>query len=345
MLFIVAGLVGSLVFTPVASADRGGWADPPGGWTFVEEWHAIPDSPENTGVWDHNNGSDTYSMNANSDVYAEFEIMIGPDTPVGEVARIDTIAGAGETEDGQTPAADAIVFTVIDLGDPRDVLGGSDPSDRKQFFLAPLHEPGYVFPNDDPFDAGVTFVTRFRVLPIVADPLTAGTDASTDPITFIPPASDRAQVGIGFYDPAFTEFKTLVPVGYYAENTIGIIGDGPAVLPIADNIDPTQFHTVWINAKTDPNDFAIILVRAFLDGSTTAVELSFTRDGVSDTSGDPEDVQDNTAVWGGSPELSINLGQAGTDTVGALQFDYVAATYAGAFDPAGGVFVVDWSVY
>jgi len=191
---------------------------------------------------------------------------------------------------------------------------------------------------------GVTFVTRFRVLPFENSKRIGGNDPGVDIITFIPPASRRAQVGIGFVDPAFTELETLVPIGYYAENALGILGDLAEVVNFAEGIDTTQFHSVWISSQTDPNDSAVILVRAFVDGSTDAVELSLVREGFGGASGDPEDLQDNPE-WAGAPELSINLGFAGTPSVGALQFDYVAATFAGAFDPVAAVGVESWEVY
>ena len=60
--------------TSVAVADRGGWADPPGGWTFVEEWHQIPlyDYDPDVSPWNHNNGSDQYTENAMSADFAEW---------------------------------------------------------------------------------------------------------------------------------------------------------------------------------------------------------------------------------------------------------------------------------
>ncbi|RJP31083.1 MAG: hypothetical protein C4527_08475, partial [Candidatus Omnitrophota bacterium] len=272
-------------------ADRGGWADPPGGWTFVEEWHAIPDSPGNSGVWDHNNGSDTYSMNAHSALFGQ------------DVARIDTVVGKGDTENGVSAAADAISFTLVDLGDPRALA--PDPSDRKQFFLAPLHEPGFIFENDDPFVNGVTFAARFRIVPMPGSDVIGSVNLSPIPetITYIPVASRRAQVGLGFIDPAFTDLEVLIGVGYYAENTLAIIGDGAVLLPIAENIDNTQFHSIWINAKAVEEDYIFIQIRAFVDGDTTPIEYEIVREGAGGAGGDPESLQSN-AAWTGNPELS-----------------------------------------
>ena len=329
--FAIVFVCAAGLFAGTAWADRGGWLDPESGWMFVEEWHDIP-LYENDPDWNHNNGSDQYSMNANTDI---LEV---------DVARIDIVEGAGDTEDGVTPSADATVFTLTDFGDPSSI-SLPEPSDRKQFFLAPLHEPGYEFMPEDPFETGVTFIVRYRVVPMDASLRIGGDEPATDPITFVPPASSRAQVGIGFRDVVFPEYNTLVAIGYYSENTLSILGNGE-LLPVAENIDTTEFHSIWVNAKTSPDDFGIIQIRAFVDGSTEAAEGEILRPGVGGTGIDPEDMQDSAnPEWTDMPELCINLGFAGTGSVGIFQFDYVAATFAGAFDPQAAVAVESWELH
>ena len=289
-------------------------------------------------------------------------IMIGPDTPVGDVARIDTVAGAGDTEDGVNPAADATVFTLIDLGDARNV-GLADPSDRKLYFLAPLVEPGTEFEGDDPFLNGVTFVVRFRILPIMADVDMATDDFISNqggdpyvfenPVTYLYETSDRVHVGVGYVDPDFPELNVIAGVGYYSENAVSICvntfesaTDGGDNVPIGEGpIDNTEFHTIWVNAKTDETDNLLVNVRAFIDGGTTATEAQIVREvGGEDLDlPDPEEMDDYT----GLTQLCVNLGSAGTPNTGAFQFDYVAASIDGAFDPVpgAGVPVLEWSLY
>ncbi|MEW6233764.1 MAG: hypothetical protein AB1656_00115, partial [Candidatus Omnitrophota bacterium] len=334
-----------LSLTAPALADRGGWKDPAGGWTFVEEWHKIPEYT-NDPVWDHNNGSDSYSGNSNSPTFADLAVEIAPGVPVGDVVSINTVAGVGETEDGKTKAADAIAMRLIDLGDPRK-LNLADPSDRKIFFLGALHKPGEL--TEDPFIKGITYCARFRIFPIAPDPdIGVGLDLvnlALDPdgdgvpngdglLHFIPEASDRAHVGVGYVDPADDLARTLVGVGYYTDGTLSILindkgdPDGDENIPILTGIDTAAFHTVWVSAKLDANDPTIVNVRAFGDGSTTPVLANIQRGSGVDRP-DPEDLQDN-AAWAGKKEIAFNIGSAGTNAAGGFQYDYFVATMAGA---------------
>ncbi|NPU95841.1 MAG: hypothetical protein HPY51_01320 [Candidatus Omnitrophica bacterium] len=363
MTWIISGMVVvTLGLGPVALADRGGWADPPGGWTFVEDWHKIPDC-ENDPVWNHNNGSDSWSCNANTEDFNTLQVFILPDVLVGDVVQVETLPGVGDTEDGKTPAADAIALRIIDLGDPR-ILGFADPSDRKIFFLGPLHQPGEL--TTDPYIQGITFCARFRIFPIVPDPdIGVGqtlVDLALDPdgdgipdgdgtLRFIPEASDRAHVGVGYYDPADDTQSILTGVGYYTQNTLSILvndtadPDGDENIPILTDIDTAQFHTVWLNAKTDPADPMQIRVKAYGDGSLTPVEAVIRR-GTDVDRPNPENLQSN-AQWAGFKELSFNIGSAGTPAAGGFQYDYLVATMAGAFDPqpAGATSVPTWELY
>ena len=65
---------------------------------------------ENDPVWNHNNGSDSYSGNAYTEDFNNMQVYILPDVLVGDVVKVETLTGAGETEDGKTPAADAIAL-------------------------------------------------------------------------------------------------------------------------------------------------------------------------------------------------------------------------------------------
>ncbi len=364
---LVVGICCLMALSP-AYAFRDGWADPPGGWTFVEEWQDIPqfeDDPD----WNHNNGSDQYSGNANTEMFNDFQVYIQENVLVGDVVQVEEIAGVGDTEDGETPAENTVALRLVDLGDPRD-LGFSDPSDRKLFFLGPLHEPGEL--TEDPFLNGVTFCARFRIFPIVPDPdIGAGqdlVDIALDPdqdgepdgdgtLRFIPEASDRAHVGIGYVNPEDGEQNILVGVGYYTQGTLSVLVNDPEGeaadndiglnnVPILTDIDTTAFHTVWVNAQTDPDDPMLINVRAFGDGSTEPVEAVIQRGSGDEVDRpNPEDLQDNSE-WSGLQELAFNIGSAGTPAAGGFQYDYLVGTMAGAFDPEpAGTPVDNWEVY
>ncbi len=367
-LLVCVGIVCLMGYSP-AYADRAGWADPPGGWTFVEEWNEDIPQVDGDPKWNHNNGSDQYSGNANTDLFNDFQVYIKPDVLVGDVVRIETIEGAGDTEDGETPAEDAVCLRIVDLGDPRDFTGG-DPSDRKIFFLGALHGPGEL--TEDPFLQGVTYIARYRVFPIVPDrDIGAGlelVELALDPdgdgvpngdgtLRFIPEASDRAHVGVGYVDPADGIQNVLVGTGYYTEGELSVLVndksvmegiddvDGDENVPVLTNIDTTEFHTVWINAQADPSDPMVINVRAFGDGSLDPVETTIIR-GEDVDRPNPEDLQDNSE-WSGQLEIAFNIGSAGTPAAGGFQYDYLCATMAGAFDPqpAGGTPVNNWEVY
>lgn len=333
--------IAMLASVPNTHADRGGWADPPGGWTFVEEWHSIPAFTDDP-VWNHSNGSDEYSGNAHTAVVGE------------EVVRIDTIPGAGETEDGTTLANDARVLTLVDLGDPRSHPSGSitaDPSDRKLYFLAPLHEAEFDVIPLDPFEEGVTFATRFRIAPMPLSKVILGTPPTgvADPVTWIPENSDRVHVGIGFVDPAVTALNVAIGVGYYEEGRLNILSndmadpDGDENVVVLDGIDTTQFHTVWVTAQANPANLDEINVKAYANGSLTPVEAVVTRGTGAVDRPNPETI--TSPEWAGLPQLSINMGSAGTPSYGILQFDYIVANINGAFDPTQEAPVQAWELY
>lgn len=361
--FTGIGALALALITGNVSADRGGWADPPGGWSFVEEWEDIP-LLEGDDKWDHNNGSDSYSGNANTTIFNEFEVFIAPGVLAGDVVRVETIAGEGDTEDGVNPSADATVMRLVDLGDPRSFTGG-DPSDRKIFFLGALGEPGAF--DDDPFVQGITYAARYRIFPIVPDPDIGASQAlvqlALDPdgdgvpngdgtLRFIPEASDRSHVGVGYVDPAFPEENMLIGTGYYSEGALSILvndqedPDGDENIPILEGIDTTEFHSVWISAQADPSNPDLINVRAFADGSTTPVTATLVRGPGAIDRPNPEDLQDNPE-WNGLTELAFNIGSAGTNAAGGFQYDWMVATTAGAFDPqqaGGGTAVHNWEI-
>jgi hypothetical protein len=187
---------------------------------------------------------------------------------------------------------------------------------------------------------------------LALDPDGDGIPNGDGTLRFIPEASDRSHVGVGYVDPAFPEENTLIGTGYYTEGTLSLLvndqadPDGDENVPILSNIDTTEFHSVWISAKIDPNDVNVINVRAFADGSTTPVTANIVRGPGAIDPPAPEDLQDN-AAWSGQTELAFNIGSAGTNAAGGFQYDWMVATTAGAFDPqaaGGGTAVHNWEI-
>ncbi|MBZ0255289.1 hypothetical protein K8I31_04465, partial [bacterium] len=196
---------------------------------------------------------------------------------------------------------------------------------------------------------------------LALDPDGDGVPDGDGSLRFIPEASDRAHVGVGYVDPDNDLDRALVGVGFYNLGTLEILindaselagdttgRDGDENAPILTGIDTTAFHSVWVNAKLDPNDAGAILVRAFADGSTTPVEATIIlNDGATANSDRPNPETMGGDQWTGVKQLSFNIGSAGTTAAGGFQFDYMCATMAGAFDPqsAGGSDVAAWELY
>ncbi len=353
--FVVCLVIVSVCIS-TAYADRGGWKEPPGGWEFIEEWHEVPpvDFDPATTRWNHNNGSDQYSGNANTDVFKE------NGWEGGEVVRIDTIGGAGDTEDGSTPADDASVLTLIDLGDPRDWTGG-DPSDRKLMFAAMANREEGL---EKPFvNGGVTFLVRYRMLPLdMSTPFQSDNDWADPPFNFaerpwIPEQYDRVQVGIGYFDEVWPDHEISIGIGYYAENSLFIQGndtedpDGDENILISDQVDTTAFNSVWVTAiaeEYDPNtaedEEMSITVRAWVNGSAEPLCEGIVQRGpdVADRP-DPHDLGD----FPGFPQAIVEFGMCATNNYGAMQIDYICARFDEAVEPEPGtpVNVSNWSLF
>ncbi len=344
MFFVFVVLVG----TSVAIADRGGWADPEGGWEFIEEWDEIPpyeyDPWESR--WNHNNGSDQYSGNANTEIFQE------NGWEGGEVVRIDQVDGEN-------------VLTLIDLGDPRDWTGG-DPSDRKLMFAAMANrEEGVETPISN---GGITLLVRYRMMPLdLETPFQDDNDWADPPFNFkerpwIPEQYDRVQVGIGYYDSLFPDHEISIGVGYYEPNSVLIQSntlnedgtakdpdDGSGNILIKDGIDTTEFHSIWITAIAPPDNWDTpefeageITVKAWIDGSAEPVAEGIVLRGpdVADRP-DPHDLSD----FSGLPQAIVECGMCATNNYGAMQIDYICARFDEAIEPTGGTPIVDWSLY
>lgn len=171
---LVLATVAMLMALPMlAQADRGGWADPPGGWDIVYEGSALPLDDG----WYNGGGSDDPGGYNPDDL------------------QLLTIAGQGETEDGVNPAADALVLQV------QDNSPGTDGTGRKIKFMKPFagtYNTG-VQDNLINLNGGVTIVVRFKVVPgTLSEPedqftyrhYFVGVDASDN-------AEDRAGLSIG----------------------------------------------------------------------------------------------------------------------------------------------------
>ncbi len=339
-------VIGTMAFflmgTGVVMADRGGWADPEGGWTFVEEFDELPDyEPTEDSVWLHDNSSDQYSGNQNTAIFQE------NGWEGGEVARIDEIDGAN-------------VITLIDLGDPRDWTGG-DPSDRKFHFTHVFHgedEAGIEMPIST---GGITMLTRYRMTPLdLSTPFQDDNDWADPPFNFaerawIPEQYDKCQVAFGYGDPIFTDLEAQVGVGYYAENSLFIQSntlnedgtekdpdDGSGNILIKDGINTTEFHSIWWTAITSPDDPYTVNVKAWLDGSAEPVA-----EGVIMRGPDYPDTPaiDSEGGYGDFPQTCIQFGMCATNNYGSMQVDYICCNPYEAIEPQGGAAVADWSLH
>ncbi|MDP2898231.1 MAG: DUF5010 C-terminal domain-containing protein [bacterium] len=128
-IFFLAGLLGSATD---AQGVRGGWEDPPGGWSFMFEGDRLPDAAG----FSHSNDSDAWDPGLD---------------PAAVRAR--TAKGLGDTEDGITPSPDARVVAI----DDKQVSGANS----KFLFTRALRAKGS---QPRLFETGVTFIARWRLV-------------------------------------------------------------------------------------------------------------------------------------------------------------------------------------
>jgi hypothetical protein len=118
----------------------GGWADPLGGWDWLNDDFADLDQ------WTHDNGSDQWDESAPGEA----------GTSPGGV-KVETVDGA-------------TVISIEDTGDPRNA-GFADPGSNRKIYLQ------YGVPSDaNIFEEGVTFTARLRINP---NPVDAPADGYT----------------------------------------------------------------------------------------------------------------------------------------------------------------------
>jgi hypothetical protein len=336
-----------MVLSFSASAERGGWSNPTEGWYFVEEWNEVshippPPTDENApnAIWVHNNGSDSFSGNAHSAQH------VTDGWQGGDVVRLDIVSGQGDTENGNSKAADASVLTFFDLGDPRSLGTIADPSDRK-LYLQHVMTDALGEPIVRPLEAeGITILYRFRALtPNLTTPYKAGANFSVLPHDN---NGDKPQIGFGYFDMDDPTFEIAVGASVYSANTInftnrsGSSGNpvGPAIVT---GIDPSQFHSVWMTAKTvDPAVPDYVRVKAWVDGSLTPnFEMDVLRAGLEGGTVDEEGdkFQDKT-------QTLVCLGSQGTGDILAMQIDYICANPHKAIEPQAPQSDVDnWLLY
>ncbi|MBN1420692.1 MAG: hypothetical protein JXP34_18110, partial [Planctomycetes bacterium] len=298
---IAAALLALPLFLSGSAQGRGGWPDPPGGWTYVYE--ALPGealyAPGDDvvglldGTWAQHSASSQWDGSAPGEIDTT---TIGGDgmlcgaSPGG--ARIRSVPGAGE--DG----GDASVLSIEDTGDPTvaDGLGRvwSDPSNRKLYFW---HEAS----GSD--DIGWTLFARFRLTP---DPIDV--DVSPKGFRGLDVQSDgKGQLSIveqggGGFGMSLGEDGNLQ------------IGSTKETIPIAD---PTQFHSVWACLR-ELEGASAYRVRVFIDGRMDPVF-----DGV---------VPAGTGTEAGAPQCYIAMGLHRTSAAGALEIDAFGFRDA-PFDP------------
>jgi len=237
----------------------GGWEDPPGGWDGMYDFDDLDD-------WTHNNGSDQWDGSTP-----------GEDDKAPGGVDIVKIPGKGD------PSGDAVVVSIEDTGDPRNA-GFDDPSNRKIYLENEVDFEGNFY------DAGITFIARWRINP---DPI----DALADGYTLHD--GGKGEVGIVHNDiPGNLSF---------ALDTGGILYFGNENQAPLDVGNEFQFHTVWATAIV--GDGGLYHVEIYLDGETEAV---FSDEIILGTGSDG-DIYSNY--------VTVGLGSTGRD--GAIQVDYI----------------------
>ena len=152
----ILAAAGLIALTGAAVADRGGWDDPPGGWDIVMEGHGLA-------------GYGWINASSSSDPGLDRDPRTWNDNWDADDVTTFTVTGAGDTEDGITTAADAIVlqlqdnYTLSDNGHGRGLkfcypFAGTYDTNPTDYKRNP--ERNVVNVNN-----GVTVVVRFCVMP------------------------------------------------------------------------------------------------------------------------------------------------------------------------------------
>jgi len=298
----VIALIGLFVLAQTARADRGGWADPAGGWDIVYEGGKMP----LTDGW--------YNLG-------------GSDDPVGYDAddvTTQVVAGVGDTEDGSNPAADAIVLRV------QDNSTGTDGTGRKIKFTKPF-EGTYAGTTIDNHlinvEGGVTICVRWRV--------TSGT-------LMVPAGDQdlfsyrHYCVGIDGVDGD----DGRCGLGIGNEYARWCRGDDSNSTPIAVGEMRTGFRTFWIIMEKKTGDQENFGGTVYLDGGVTPAAPTMW--GPGDTGADgvfgtvPDDGESQTEVWINGNDASMDgagepednravaaFGQGATPLTITIEYDYI----------------------
>jgi hypothetical protein len=252
---------------------------------------------------------------------------------------LDSVAGQGDTENGTTPAADASVLTFFDLGDTRSLGNIVDPSDRKLYFQHVMTD-AVGGPIERPLEnTGVTVLLRFRAFtPNLETPYKAGTNFSVLPHDN---NGDKPQIGFGYYDSADGAAEIAIGASIFSATTINLTtrSVGP---PIVSGIDPSQFHSLWITAKSlSPETPDMIRVKFWVDGSLTpSLEKDIDRAALEGATVDEEG--DNFLE---KSQTMLCLGSQGTGDHLAMQIDYMCADPYRAVEPQSPSDVDNWLHY
>ena len=305
-----------------------GFAEPPGGWTYIYHGDKAAFGEAGSGftsldgTWSHDNGSDEWDGSA----------------PGGDLGDLNRPGGAGTFTEG------GITFLRIqDTGDPRD-FGYADPGSNRKVYLG--HDIAADGGGDAVLDDGITLSFRARipspsktsspldglhrdgqnaggVLPYPAEGDGYVTSdggkgnfvirqASGGAIAFsLSTLNDNAG---GDPNAAKANFAGLT-MNEFAGNVVSAnvnFGQGTGTNVVA--FDPTQWHELWIVLRKDPANVGTHQAFVYLDGSQTPTVFRLTAGSGSDYT-----------------QSYLAIGSTATPQNSALDIDYVAYRLGAVF--------------
>ncbi len=299
-----------------------GYAEPPGGWTYIYQGDKAEAGAAGSGfssldgTWSHDNGSDEWDGSA----------------PGGTLGNTNRPGGAGVFEE-----RGAKFLRIQDTGDPRD-FGYADPGSNRKIYLG--HDMTAQGATETQMNEGVTLSFRARV-PTPANstspldglhrdgqqaggvlPYPAGGDGYVTSDggkgNFVIKQSSGGAIAFSLTLPSDNpggdpnagkaNFSGLT-MNEFAGNAISAsvnFGQGSGTNVIA--FDPTEWHTFWIVLRKDPGNVGTHQAFIYLDGSFEPTVFKVTAGSGSDYSG----------------ITYLAIGSTATPQNSALDIDYVA---------------------
>jgi len=276
-----------------------GYAEPPGGWTYLyagdkgEAGAAGSGFTSLDGTWSHDNGSDEWDGGA----------------PGGDLGSTNRPGGVGVFAENGTS-----YLRIQDTGDPRD-YGYTDPGSNRKIYLG--HDMSAQGATETQLDDGVTLSFRARI------PTPAKTTRPLDPLhrdgqqaagvqpypatgdgyvtsdggkgNFVLKQSSGGAIAFSLTLPSDTpggdpnaskaNFSGLT-MNEFAGSAISAnvnFGQGSGTNVIA--FDPTEWHTFWIVLKKDPASVGTHQAYIYMDGSFEPTVFKVTAGTGSDYTG------------------------------------------------------------